>query len=135
MQCCCLWQGAVFVDLVVGPAQLRGGLSSGLHRVAQNRTLVRINRVGHNRIYTPNMTVYLVISLPKTPHIYTWFWPTLMIRCFFRATCAVYIGCIHRLYTCAVYIGCIHVLYTCAVYMCCIHRLYTCAVYMCFRAT
>jgi hypothetical protein len=27
-------------------------------------------RVGQNRIYTPYMTVYLVISLPKTPYIH-----------------------------------------------------------------
>ena len=39
-------------------------------------------RVGQNRIYTPYMTVYLVISLPKTPYmhcIYMWLWPTLYI--------------------------------------------------------
>jgi hypothetical protein len=29
-----------------------------------------ICRVGHNRIYTPYMTVYLVISLPKLPYIH-----------------------------------------------------------------
>jgi len=41
------------------------------------------SRVGQNRIYTPYMTVYFVISLPKTPYIYTvyiWFWPTLHKR-------------------------------------------------------
>ena len=27
-------------------------------------------RVGQNRIYAPYMTVYLVISLPKTPYIH-----------------------------------------------------------------
>jgi hypothetical protein len=27
-------------------------------------------RVGQNRIYTPYMTVYLVISLPKIPYIH-----------------------------------------------------------------
>ena len=27
-------------------------------------------RVGQNRIYSPYMTVYLVISLPKIPHIH-----------------------------------------------------------------
>ena len=30
----------------------------------------RKNRVGQNRIYTPYMTVYLVISLPKVPYIH-----------------------------------------------------------------
>ena len=38
-------------------------------------------RVGQNRIYTPYMTVYLVISLPMIPYIhriYIWFWPTLL---------------------------------------------------------
>jgi hypothetical protein len=29
-----------------------------------------INRVGQNRIYTPYMTVYLVIFLPKIPYIH-----------------------------------------------------------------
>jgi len=27
-------------------------------------------RVGQNRVYTPYMTVFLVISLPKIPYIY-----------------------------------------------------------------
>ena len=31
---------------------------------------VCICRVGQNRIYTPYMTVYLVISLPKIPYIH-----------------------------------------------------------------
>jgi hypothetical protein len=37
-------------------------------------------RVGQNGIYTPYMTIYLVISLPKKTYIYRvymWFWPTL----------------------------------------------------------
>ena len=41
-----------------------------------------ISRVGQNRIYTPYMTVYLVISLLKILYmhrIYIWFWPTLEI--------------------------------------------------------
>ena len=29
-----------------------------------------MTRVGQNRIYTPYMTVYLVISLPKLPYIH-----------------------------------------------------------------
>jgi hypothetical protein len=39
-----------------------------------------MHRDGQNRIYTPYMTVYLVISLPGEPYIhriYLWFWPTL----------------------------------------------------------
>jgi len=43
---------------------------------------LRIIRVGQNRIYTPYMTIRLVISLPKIPYIhriYVWFWPTLRI--------------------------------------------------------
>jgi hypothetical protein len=32
--------------------------------------LSRMIRVGQNRIYTPYMTVYLVISLPKIPYIH-----------------------------------------------------------------
>ena len=41
-----------------------------------------ISKVGQNRIYTPCMTVYLAIPLPKIPYvhrIYIWFWPTLQI--------------------------------------------------------
>ena len=36
----------------------------------QGRPQLSMCRVGRNRIYTPYMTVYLVISLPKTPHIH-----------------------------------------------------------------
>ena len=32
--------------------------------------IINICRVGQNRIYTPYMTVYLVISLKKYPYIY-----------------------------------------------------------------
>jgi hypothetical protein len=32
--------------------------------------LLRIGRVGQNRIYAPYMAVYLVISLPKIPYIH-----------------------------------------------------------------
>ena len=35
----------------------------------QCRSTVYISRVGQNRIYTPYMTEYLVISLPKIPYI------------------------------------------------------------------
>jgi len=43
----------------------------------------QIHRVGQNRMYTPYMTVCLVISLPKIPYtnrIYIWFWPSLQIQ-------------------------------------------------------
>ena len=43
----------------------------------------RICRFGQNHVYAPYMTVYLVVSLPKTPYIhrkYMWFWPTLRIQ-------------------------------------------------------
>jgi len=33
-------------------------------------SVVLMSRVGQNRIYTPYMTVYLVISLPKIPYIH-----------------------------------------------------------------
>ena len=44
-----------------------------------------LSRVGLNRIYTPHMTVHLVILLPKAKsavysRIYTWFWPTRLIK-------------------------------------------------------
>jgi len=36
-------------------------------------------RVGQNRMHTTYMTVYLVISLPKTPYTHLiWFWPILL---------------------------------------------------------
>jgi len=45
-------------------------------------TFDQINRVGQNRIYAPNMTVYLVISLPKYRiyTVYIGFWPTLQMK-------------------------------------------------------
>jgi len=55
-------------------------------------------RVGQNRIYTPYMTVYMVISLPKIPYThrtYIWFWPTLLMR--HTKICSI---CAH-LFTCA----------------------------------
>ena len=53
-----------------------------IHRVGQGRVCftawAHTCRVGQNCIYTPYMTVYLVISLPKIPYtVYIWFWPTL----------------------------------------------------------
>ena len=40
-----------------------------------------MTRVGQNRIYTPYMTVYLVVSLPKYRicTVVKWFWPTLLM--------------------------------------------------------
>jgi len=40
-------------------------------------TLGNIHRVGQNRICTPYMTVYLVISPPKIPYVYGSGQPTL----------------------------------------------------------
>ena len=45
-------------------------LQRSVRRVGQNRLARTICRVGQNRIYTPYMTVYLVISLPKIPYIH-----------------------------------------------------------------
>jgi len=39
-----------------------------------------VTRLGHNRTYTPHMTVYFVVFLSKIPYIhyiYVWFWPIL----------------------------------------------------------
>ena len=47
-----------------------------------SKEALQMCRVGQNRIYTPYMTVYLVISLPKILYIhriYTRFWPTLQM--------------------------------------------------------
>ena len=42
-----------------------------------------VYRVGQNLIYTPYMTVCMVISLLNIPYIriYVWFWPTLGLPC------------------------------------------------------
>jgi hypothetical protein len=32
------------------------------------QTVGKVRRVGQNRVYTPYMTVYMVISLPKMPY-------------------------------------------------------------------
>ena len=44
-----------------------------------------------NRIYTPYMTVYLVISLPKMPYINRIFmvWPTLIMTKMYLSSAAV----------------------------------------------
>jgi hypothetical protein len=44
---------------------------------------LRTSRIGQNRVFTPYMTVHLVISLPKKRiyTVYIWFWQTLHIRC------------------------------------------------------
>jgi len=49
--------------------------------VVQGMTVNVIVRVGQNRIYTPYMTVCMVISLPKyrIHTVYIWFWPTLQM--------------------------------------------------------
>ena len=37
---------------------------------AHSGTIQIMTRVGQNRIYTPYMTVCMVISLPKTPYVH-----------------------------------------------------------------
>ena len=44
-----------------------GKMSEKTHRT-QSKAACVMRRVGQNRIYTPYMTVYMVISLPKTPY-------------------------------------------------------------------
>jgi hypothetical protein len=64
--------------------QAPGASSFGLN--GQTGTfLIRMCRVGQNRLYTPYMTVFLVNSLLKIPymHLYIWFWPTLRM-CAYR---------------------------------------------------
>jgi hypothetical protein len=42
-----------------------------------------VHRVGQNRKYTPYMTVYLAISLPKMPYVhreYKWFCYVCIVR-------------------------------------------------------
>jgi len=43
-----------------------------LHMTKDNNCKLQcfLARVGQNRVYTPYMTVYLVTSLPETPHKY-----------------------------------------------------------------
>ena len=60
------------VAVVVKQQQLRqrnerGGSTSD---VMLERLQEYIHRVGQDRIYTPYMTVYLMISLPKIPYMY-----------------------------------------------------------------
>jgi len=47
---------------------------------------IRISRVGQNHIYTPFMTVYLMISLPKIPYIHRIYMvlanPTYLVSCY-----------------------------------------------------
>ena len=45
------------------------GLATCVHRVYIG-SATGAHRVNQNRIYTPYMTVYLVISLPKIPYIH-----------------------------------------------------------------
>jgi len=54
-----------------------------IHRIYNmNHTIIQplIIRVGQNHIYSPYMTVYLVISLSEVPYIHRilWLWPTLV---------------------------------------------------------
>jgi len=53
-------------------------------------------RVNQNRIYTPYMTVYMVISLPKILYysVYIWFWPTLQKRHLYLALILVASHCL-----------------------------------------
>ena len=46
------------------------GLSKLMASVEVRAQAEEISRVGQNRIYTPYMTVYLVISLPKLPYMH-----------------------------------------------------------------
>ena len=75
--------------------------SSAFHALGLSSTVAvffhgYIFRFGQDCMYTPNMTVYLVLSLPKLPyihhlHLYIWFWPTLYISmCTSKITYRVY---------------------------------------------
>jgi len=59
-----------------GPQVLRIVIEPGLHKISC------ICRVGQNHIYSPYMTVYLVIFCRKyrTYTVYIWLWPTLCIQ-------------------------------------------------------
>jgi len=46
-----------------------GGERNGTRYHRNPSSSIHISRVGQNRIYTPYMTVYLVISLPKIPYV------------------------------------------------------------------
>ena len=61
---------------------------------------ITIYRVGQNRIFTPYMTLFLVLSLPKYRiyTVYIWFWPTLCMHgisgrniTIYMVTCGAYI--------------------------------------------
>jgi hypothetical protein len=69
-QVCCVSVGAHKAPQIPQPfgqdsdALINVGIESDSH------TPTVTHRVGQNRIYTPYMTVYLVISLPKIPYIH-----------------------------------------------------------------
>jgi len=51
-------------------------------QMQQSSWQCKVPRFGQNRMYTPYLTVCLVISLSKIPfihRIYIWFWPTLKV--------------------------------------------------------
>ena len=65
----------------VPQSMLSDGLKYHKRQVEMSKWCV-VSRVGQKRIYTPYMTAYLVISLPKLPYIYCtyrWFWPNFQI--------------------------------------------------------
>ena len=57
-------------------------LACGVRLCCLHCSVCSTHRVGQNRIITPYMAVYLVISLPKLMYInvYIWFWPTLSMQ-------------------------------------------------------
>ena len=67
------------------PSVLRGSNTATSAQPSRKR----ICRVGQNRIYTPYMTVYSVISLPKIPYIHRIYMvlanPTHLLNSFLRA--------------------------------------------------
>ena len=77
-----LYRDPAFEDIAYAQ-QILGTFFEASNNCSINSTCIT-NRVGQNCVYAPNMTVYLVISLPVIPCICTiciWFWPTLNMQC------------------------------------------------------
>jgi hypothetical protein len=76
MCCVCRYADVMVHRLLAAVLQLEA-----LPETARDRSV--LHRVGQNRIFTPYMTVYFLISLPRIPYIhriYIWFWLTLVFH-------------------------------------------------------
>jgi len=69
-QCQCSWSKAVYLPLTEAVCRQASSDHMDQRKGYTPSPLSHMFRVGQDRIYTPYMTVYLVISLPKIPYIH-----------------------------------------------------------------